>query len=219
MYGALSAAGISPAGQRGIHILFRLAQDGLLCFGPRRGNQHTFVLLEEWLPPARVLARDEALAELALRYFRSHGPATVKDFAWWTGITGAMAGAAVEDVRSRLAHEEVDGVTFWGPDGSAGPTSRSAAFLLPPFDELLVGYRDRSPALDRAHVSEVHALLSPTIAVGGRIVGTWLRREARGGTVVTPRFFEQPSDAVVRGVARAARRYARFTGNDVTLDF
>ena len=82
----LERGGVSPAGQRGFHILSHLAQQGLICFGPREGRQPTFVLLEEWLPMTPEPSRVEGLATLARRYFRSHGPATVRDFAWWTGL-------------------------------------------------------------------------------------------------------------------------------------
>ena len=94
-----------PAG-RGLHITWRMAHDGLICFGPREGKQQTFVLLDEWIPGAKRMARDEALAELARRYFTSHGPATVHDFAWWSGLLLsdaaqglAMASGALVSVR------------------------------------------------------------------------------------------------------------------------
>lgn len=86
MYQVLESARISTAGQRGIHILGRLAQEGAICFGARAGKQHTFVLLDEWVPNSKRMERDAALAELAQRYFTSHGPATLQDFVWWSGL-------------------------------------------------------------------------------------------------------------------------------------
>lgn len=94
--------GIAADGQRGVHILGRLAQEGLICFGPRQGKQQTFVLLEEWVPESRGLLRDEALAELALRYFTSHGPATISDYAWWSGLTVRDARAGLSMIERRL---------------------------------------------------------------------------------------------------------------------
>lgn len=99
MYEVLEAGGVSTAGQRGLHILGRLAQAGVICFGAREGKQQTFALLDEWAPTARRMARDEALAEIARRYFTSHGPATLQDFAWWSGLTVANAQAALELAR------------------------------------------------------------------------------------------------------------------------
>ncbi len=88
LYQLLEAAGISTRDGRGLHILMHFALEGLVCFGAREGKQPTFALLAEWAPHARSLARDEALAELARRYFTSHGPATWRDFAWWSGTAG-----------------------------------------------------------------------------------------------------------------------------------
>lgn len=102
LYEILEAAGISTAGQRGIHILWRVALDGVLCFAARQGKQQTFALLEEWVPAARMLECDEALAELAARYFTSHGPATVQDFTWWSGLTVADAKTGIELAGPRL---------------------------------------------------------------------------------------------------------------------
>src|SRR5207237_2162453 len=95
LYKVLEAAGISVAGQRGLFILQRLSSEGLICFAARQGKQPTFALLDEWVPISlsKTPARDQALAELALRYFTSHGPATVQDFAWWSGLPAADASA------------------------------------------------------------------------------------------------------------------------------
>jgi hypothetical protein len=107
MYQVLESAHISTAGQRGIHILGRLAQEGLLCFGARDGKQQTFMLLAEWVPAAKSKTRDEALAELARRYFTSHGPATLQDFVWWSGLTTLDAKAGLEMAKQHLVQEVV----------------------------------------------------------------------------------------------------------------
>ena len=104
-YAALQRGGVSPAGQRGIHILGHLAQQGLVCFGSRKGKQPTFVLLEEWLPPSRDFSREEALATLAERYFASHGPATAHDFAWWSGLLLKDAQAAIAAAAAKVVGE------------------------------------------------------------------------------------------------------------------
>jgi hypothetical protein len=81
-----------------------MAHEGLICFGTREGKQHTFVLLEEWVPKAKRLDRDEALAELARRYFTSHGPATLQDFTWWSGLLAADARRGVEAACVKAPH-------------------------------------------------------------------------------------------------------------------
>lgn len=221
-YQRLEAAGVSTAGQRGIHILQRLSLDALLCFGPREGKQHTFVLLEEWLPPAPTPARSrgEALAELARRYFTGHGPASLADFAWWTGLGADDARAAVSVASGRLEALEAGGLRLWRAPGRA--TARAPVGevqLLPGFDELLVGYQDRQALLDTTHRDEVNpgsnGMLSPTVLSGGRLVGTWRRALTRRGVTVTARPFAATSrfsPATKQGLARAALRYADFLG-------
>jgi len=213
MHELLQAAHITPEGQRGIHILQRLAQDGVLCFGPRKGKQQTFVLLDEWIPQGKPRARDEALTDLALRYFRGHGPATAHDFAWWTGLTLADAKSGLEAAAAMLSHDSAGGRHYWGPrTESATARLKPAALLLPPFDELLVAYRDRGASLDPAHSQHLKSLLSPTIVVQGRIVGTWTRARGRDTVTIAPRFFSDQSERDLRAIQSAARRYGAFIG-------
>ena len=219
MYGLLRAKGVSPDGQRGIHILQQLAQDGVLCFGPRQGKQQTFVLLDEWVPRSRPRPRDEALADLALRYFISHGPATVRDFAWWSGLSLADAGKGLDFSGPQLEHDSAGGQDFWGPRTRPVPAGGrgAAALLLPPFDEFLVAYKGRGAVLDPAHARHLPSLLSPTIAVKGRILGTWTKTLAKDSVIVLPRCFERPTPAELRQIAEAARRYGAFLGLDAVL--
>ena len=219
VYDALAARGIAPSGQRGIHIIGRLAQEGLLCFGPRAGKQQTFVLLDEWLPEGRGLLREEALAELALRYFTGHGPATVSDLSWWSGLSLGEARAGLHLVERRLLSESLEGRTYWFAD--AGRQSRKAArttaHLLPPFDEYLVGYQDRRAVLNPRYAGRLHALLSPVVEVDGRIVGTWGRRLTKGKAVLHLTPFTRWTAGSRRAIADAAQRYGEYLGVPVVL--
>jgi hypothetical protein len=221
LYQALEAAHISTAGQRGIHILGRLAQLGLICFGTRQGKQQTFALLDEWLPPAEPLPRDQALAELARRYFASHGPATLADFVWWSGLTTADARAGVEMARPMLAAEDIDGQTYWQPASAPDEaTDPPAACLLPAFDEYLVGYKDRSAVLDPRHVKATNAgggMLSPIIVVDGQVVGTWKRTLKKETVVITPNWFGVPRKAQVAALTQAAQAYGAFLERTATV--
>jgi hypothetical protein len=216
VYEALERAKISAAGQRGIHILWRLAHESLLCFGPREGKQQTFVLFDEWLPRAKRLPREEALAELACRYFTGHGPATVADFAWWSGLTLSDARRAVHLAERRLDEETIGGRSHWlVRPATTSPAPRSRAYLLPAFDEFVVAYADRSAAVERAHMIRVNAgggILNPTIVVDGRIVGTWKRRLSRREVVFSPAPFMRFSKPKALAVAGALRRYGKFLG-------
>lgn len=216
IYSLLEQAGISTAGQRGYHLLWRSAQAGLICFAAREGKQHTFALLDEWVPPGKSLAREEALAEVARRYFTGHGPATLQDFAWWSGLTVGDARAGLEMVSSRFVQETTDGQLYWSsPDVPAVGDTSPAAFLLPSFDEYLVGYRDRSAVLDPLHAKQAAprgGMLSATLVLDGQVVGTWKRTLKRDKVVLQVAPFSGPDQTQGHEVAAAASRYGRFIG-------
>jgi hypothetical protein len=212
MYALLEAARISTGGGRGLHILWKIAHDGVICFGPREGKQHTFVLLDEWVPAATMPERDEALAELARRYFTSHGPATLQDFVWWSGLAAADARSALEMARPHLLRATIDGRAYWLPSSrtTTGTHSRMS-FLLPAFDEYTVAYRDRSALLGTSHaVKAGTGILSPAIVIDGQVVGTWTRTRKDDTVVITPRPFAKLGVAGTHAVAAAARRYRGF---------
>jgi len=215
LYEIWNAAGVATHDSRGLHLLGVLSQQGLLCFGPRDGRQQTFTLLEEWLPSSRTLARADALGELARRYFRSHGPATVHDFAWWSGLTVTDARAGLECVKAELDSEDVDGRTFWFADSRSARAGNVAAYLLPPWDEFTVAYRDRRDILDPKYATRVNAgggVLSPVIVVRGEVVGTWQRTIKKDTVTVRPTLFRALDRADREAVAQAVERYARFLG-------
>ena len=127
-----------------IHILLRSELDGLICSGPMAGTQFTYGLLEQRVPSARTLQRDESLTKLCLRYFTSHGPATLRDFVWWSGLTMADAKTALALIQDHLTKMSIDNELYWTASDirPAKKTSRSAC-LLPAFDEYLVAYKNR----------------------------------------------------------------------------
>ena len=221
MYQVLEAAGISPAGGRGLHILGHLAQEGLICFGLRAGKQHTFALLDEWVPAARHLERDQALAELARRYFTSHGPATIQDFMWWSGLTMADAKAGLEMAKSHLAREVIGGRAYWLPASMLDAIGLApAGYLLPAYDEYTVAYTDRGAILDPAHARLEHSrdgILNPTIVVDGQVVGTWKRTLKNDTVTITPRPFAPFTEHQASAIAAAARRYGEFLGAAVIV--
>lgn len=214
LYQALEAANIATVGQRGIHILTRLAQEGVLCFGARQGKEQTFTLLEEWIAPAAPKTREEALAELTRRYFTSRGPATVPDFVWWSGLTTVEARAGVELARPHLVQETIDGRIYWLPSASSVPDAAPAlACLLPAFDEYLVGYRGRDAVLEPEFVKRTNAgggMLSPTILIDGQVVGTWQRTLKKNAVAVAPNWFTEPSGTQAQAFHHAATAYAEF---------
>ena len=214
-YGALERARISPAGQRGIHILSRLSQQGLLCFASHKGNQPSFALLDAWIPMSRAMERDEALAELTARYFRGHGPATVRDFAWWAGLTLGDARAGIAAAAPQLEREMSNGTEYFvSRDAPVAAVAKRAVHSLPGFDEYLLGYTDRSVVLDRSHASSVvpgnNGMFMPTIVSGGRVVGTWKAPAKNGRPAVKLAPFDALSARDASAAAAAAKRYGRF---------
>jgi hypothetical protein len=204
LYARLDKARIATGSSRGLHILFALAHERLLCFGARRGKQPTFVLLDEWLPAAKPRPRDESLAELARRYALGHAPATIADFAWWSGLTAKEGNEAVALAGVRL-------------DDCASARETPSVHLLPPFDEYTVAYKDRSAIVDPAFAKRVNAgggMLNAIVVVNGRVAGTW-KRDLRGNDVVirVSTFAELPASAM-RALEREAERYAKFVGRD-----
>lgn len=217
LYELLARAKIDPNAQRGIHLLGHAAMNGLICFGPRRGKHPTFVLLEEWVPPAAPLDDDELLGELARRYFRTHGPATEHDFAWWIGGSLGEARRAIASIRGELASTIEGARTLYGED--LEPTKRKGfAHLLPPWDEYTVGYRDRSDIVDEEHARAVRGgVLSPVIVLDGRVVATWTRKTTKTGVAIAATAFREVTPAQRRAVDAAVDRYGRFANAPATI--
>lgn len=220
VYATLEAAGIGTDGTRGQNITGWLAHQGVLCCGPRIGKQPSFVLLDAWIAAMPQLSRDEALSRLALRYFCGHGPATVQDLAWWSGLTVRDAQRSIDSVASQLQEVDIDGKRYWStPDlvlvADAGPPQ-----LLAPFDEYLVGYRDRSAAVESARAREVigiNGLVNPAIVVDGKVVGTWKRALGKASVEIALSPFRALRKTELAAINRAAKRYAGFLGLKPTL--
>jgi hypothetical protein len=212
----LERSGISTADIRGYVILWRLAHEGVICFGPHQGKEPTFALLDEWAPKARSLARDRALAELALRYFTGHGPATLHDYVWWSGLKVAEARASLEMVSPQLTRESVNGTAYWMPhDTPALRDVSPTAYLLPGFDEYMLGYTDRGAVLDAKHAKKVvgrNAVFKPTMVMNGRVAGIWQRAVKKNAVVITPAPFIPLKKAGTLALAAPAARYGQFHG-------
>jgi hypothetical protein len=218
LYDLLEAGGVAAGDGRGLHILGHLAQTGVICFGAREGKQHTFALLDEWAPEARSLERDAALAELARRYMTSHGPATLQDLAWWSGLAIGDARAGIEMAKPHLEQEVLDGKIYWLP--ASPPTSTDApsrAYLLPPYDEYTVAYKDRDAILDPTYAKQAgNGIFSPVIVIDGRVVGTWKRSFKQKTAILTAHPFTELGKTERRALELATQRYSEFLGMSVS---
>lgn len=217
----LEENGFHTKNQRGYHLLWYLAQSGHICLGPREGKQQTFVLLEEWVPAAKDLEKSEALALLAERYFTSHGPATVQDLAWWAGITLTDARQGVEAIRSRLVLEKIGEQEYWTADNAPARTIHEVptVYLLPGYDEYLLGYKDRSAVLNGAHAPHVvpgnNGVFMPTIVIDGQVSGIWKRTMKSKGIDIEFNLFAPRKDREEH-IIEAAGRYCGFMGLPLT---
>jgi hypothetical protein len=192
--------------------------DGILCSGAIRGKQHTYALLDQRVPAARMLERDEALAELARRYFTSHGPATLKDFIWWSGLSAADARAGLEMSKAHLAAETVDGKTYWfAPTIPTKQASSPTAHLLPAYDEYTIAYKDHIAILDPHYIQHVIAGNGIVIVIDDRIDGTWKRDLTKDAVVLTLSPFTSLTQAEEHAIAVAVQKYAAFLDLPVVL--
>lgn len=202
-------------------ILIRAELDGVICSGARQGKQFTYALLDERVPETKPRSRDEALADLTRRYFTSHGPATLRDFVWWSGLNAKDANSGLDMVQRNLWKEVIEGKSYWR-SLSMIPVKRVArvAYLLPAFDEYLVSYKDRSAAVQANNSKETprgNVLFSSVIVIGGRVVGSW-KRSLEGKSVrIILSHFAPVSKAERQLVADAADCYGAFLGMTVVL--
>jgi DNA glycosylase AlkZ-like len=211
--GHLAQAGDEVKGIRLALLTISAEGDRVICNGPRRGKQFTYALLSQRAPYPTRLSRDESIAELARRYFRSHGPATIRDFVWWSGLTTADARRGLEIIRAE--RRLIDDQPFWTINEPARLSrSRRRVHLLPVYDEYTVAYRDRDavPHLTGARTPFQHALI-----VDGQIAGTWKPVQQGDSTVVVVNATIRLTPSLRRDIARAADRLGSFLGRPVTL--
>lgn len=220
---AFTKAGIALNDNRAAHLLFSAELDCLICSGVTHGNGQTYALLEERVPRPASINRPEALARLAQRYFSSHGPATLADFIWWSGLPVRDARNALEMVRSEFVFESIEGETYWfSPSISDAAKGTAAVLLLPAFDEFIISYKDRKAALASEHhkkaVSE-NGIFRPVIVVNGRVKGLWKRSFKKDKVLVETGFFQQPDPQELLRTEQAAAAFGRFLDKTAELVF
>jgi hypothetical protein len=217
----LAQSRIPATGQRLAYILMQAELEALICSGPRRGKQFTYALLDERAPAAKTLSRDEALAQWTLHYFLSHGPAQLKDFAWWSGLTVQDAQRGVEVVRSRLAHEEIDGKTYWfSPEARPARLPSPTAWLLSIFDEYTIAYNDRSALSEKRYLEKMLTMgtaLTAVLILDGKVAGTWKRAVQKKQVAITLDPFQPLSAAEHDAIEAAAVRYGEFLERPCTV--
>lgn len=220
----LARGGIVASGQRLAHLMMRAELEAVVCSGPIRGKHQTYALLDERVPPAAPRTRDEALAELIVRYFTSHGPAQPRDFAWWSGLTMRDATSGIEMAGAALTRVEIDGVAHWcaSPPTRARAVAQPFAFLLPNYDEYGIAYKDRSaffadgivPPATKGATEYEHLLM-----IDGQWAGRWKRAITPKSATVAIRAGRRLTKDEQQVVRAEAERYGAFLGLPVTFSF
>lgn len=218
----LQANGISTDGQRGVFVLNRASNDGLICQSVMQGRDPTFQLIDDSIAQGAPLKGDDAVIELARRYFTTRAPATIHDFVWWSGLRVSDAKMAVDALKSVLVEETIDGKGYWLPaDMPSIDSYQPSVHLLPGFDEFLISYRDRSASLDPQHANAIvpggNGMFISTIVVDGRVAGIWRRDVKKREMVIKLEPFASLTTAQREGAALAAQRYGEFLGMPARL--
>lgn len=190
--------GLKIDNQHTQHLMRNFGERGIICFGPHAGKQPTFVLLDEWIPKPADKLQSEALSELAERYFVSHGPATLKDFAGWGMLKMSDARTGLEAAKNNLQQTVINEKTYYFAKGLQAAESTDA-ILLPGFDEYILGYKERETVLKMEHANKVvpggNGMFLPTVVDNGQVVGLWKRKLNKSGVVFDYNYFPGEKDA------------------------
>jgi DNA glycosylase AlkZ-like len=226
--GALADAGVLGTRLRLGYMIIDAELEAIVCNGPRRGKRQTYALVDERIPPSRPRERDEALAELATRYVRGHGPAQDVDLAWWAGLTVREARQAFDVAGTSLQREEIGGRTFWTDPGEPGPRDAGTEVgstpptvrLLPNYDELLVAFRDRTDAMDPALPPPARVaaeILAHVVVRDGLVVGGWRRKDGGASTAIAVDVLVGLTSVERAELWRAIGRLAAFFGRPIEV--
>ncbi len=215
----LNREGIETNDLRSAHIMMHAEVDGLVCNGSWRGKQLTYALIDDRVPTSKSYDRLDAIAELARRYFRSHGPATLHDFQWWSGLKMSDARAGLEAAQPRLTSETIGKLTYWMPnDFREQKTDHNAVHLLPAFDEFLVSYKDRAASLDpsrKVHAITANGIFKPVVLQNAWVHGIWQRTFLKDRVSVQYNWFDEWGAVEPALLEQAAQRMAAFYGKKI----
>lgn len=229
MYKLLEKISISSKNNLGYHMLYRAAWDGLICFGPYSGKEQTFVLLDEHIKERKTFSQEDANTELAKRYFTSHGPATIKDYIWWSGLTVKDAKNAIEILGAELKEEKIDGIVYYMSKNNKKFDEKQSVYLLPAFDEYLVGYANREAMLNNLEMKQslkriqkteknavVHSngIFLPVIVVDNEVVGVWSRKSEKTKITITLKPYIKLNKDITNKIREEVQRYGNFFGVD-----
>ena len=215
----LNEANIPTNSNRLPNLLLRAEIDGIICIKGFENSNPSYTLLSAWVPKKADILREEALAKLAKIYFTSHGPATLQDFIWWSGLPVKDARSGLEKIKSELISKQFgDSIFCWSPEISL--SSQNSVHLLPGFDEFIIGYANRKASLPTAYKNEVitsNGLFRPTIVENGVVIGTWKRSIKKDHVQIETNFFQKPNPSLLDAVEQNSSAYGHFSGLKIDL--
>lgn len=210
----LKDAGITTDVQRLAHLLIWAELDGIITSGPMKGKQFTYALVDERVGKTKEISREESLSKLLLKYFQSHGPAQIKDFAWWSGLTIKDANEGISMVRSKFSNFSLNGKIYWFLKDTYNREEKiQKVFLLSVYDEYFIGYTDRSDIVEdeyRKTLPVGNALLTSLLIIDGKVRGTWKRKINKMGVEFKVNSFKTINMGVKRAIEEEALKYANF---------
>ena len=215
----LKAHHISTAGQRPAHILQHAALRGLICQTTAPRNTPIYIPIDDAIPKGMVMQHEEAVAELVKRYFSSHGPATLQDFVWWSGLKISDVRAGLNANHSHLVEDTFEGKTFWRSNTEVKPPHAPSLHLLPGFDEYLLGYQNREMVIPAEHVrlwTAGNGMFTPLLVIDGRLAGNWKRTLSKGKVALTIQTLHSLSKAENIALHVAAEHFGKFLALPVT---
>lgn len=200
----------------------RAELEGIICNGAIKQNKLTYALLSEKVPARKLLSREELLFELATRYFKSHAPATVRDFIWWSGLLASEAKKAVEMIKSDFVYETIDGTAYLFRNDQPDISPNNSLYLPPAFDELLIGYTNRKATICSTHhpiAISNNGLFRPIIVENGRVAGVWKRTTKKSKVVIEVTLFSTASGTIMSELEKEIQKQALFLGKETGLMF
>ena len=211
----LHQAGMKAGSSQMYHLLTGAEGNGIVCSGVLREKEQTYALLEKRVPAAKPLSKEEALAKLARIYFTGHGPAALPDFVWWSGLPVGEARQGLQAVQAEFVSETINGQTYWMPDSDFRlSTGKSEVYLLPAFDEYIVGYKDRMAVLTSENHQKAissNGVFRPVVIKDGRVIGLW-KKASSGKKIIEFTFFETIDPATQLLIDAAAEKFRAFYG-------
>lgn len=203
------------------HLLMWAELSGIVGSGTSKAGKQTYALLEERVPKPKPMTREETLEKLAKKYFTSHGPATLQDFIWWSGLSVGDAKSALEMAKPGLVSETIDSQIYWFENSFSMPLpEKDSVYLLPAYDEFIISYKDRTASLLFEHNNLTisnNGIFRPVIVVDGQVIGLWKRTVKKGKVLVETEFFERPNQITKQLIENAAMQFGNFLEKETEI--